>query len=100
MNIYVGNLPYRTDENELRQAFEAYGEVTGINIIKDRFTGESRGFAFVEMANDDEGQAAVDALNGQEFSGRTLTVDKARPRSGGGGRDRQRRFGDNRKRDM
>jgi len=91
MNIYVGNLPYNTAEDELRQAFEQYGQVTKVNIIKDKFSGESRGFGFVEMANDDEAQAALDALNGADMGGRKLNVNEARPRQdnrggGGGGR--------------
>ena len=90
MNIYVGNLSYKLAEEELRQAFENYGSVTAVNIIKDKFSGESRGFGFVEMATDDEGKAAIDALNGSELSGRTLRVSEARPRTDrGGGRDRR-----------
>lgn len=90
MNIYVGNLPYGTGEDELRQLFGPYGEVTSVAIIKDKFTGNSRGFGFVEMSGG--GQAAIDALNGQDFNGRSLVVNEARPRSemgprnGGGGR--------------
>ena len=89
MNIYVGNLPYNTAEDDLRQAFEQYGQVTKVNIIKDKFSGESRGFGFVEMANDDEAQAALEALNGADMGGRKLNVNEARPRqdSRGGGRD-------------
>ncbi|MGD8921793.1 MAG: RNA-binding protein [Candidatus Zixiibacteriota bacterium] len=90
MNIYVGNLSFDTKEDDLRQAFENYGQVNSVNIIKDRFTGESRGFGFVEMAAQDEAQAAISGLNGQDFHGRTLNVNEARPRQdnrgGGGGR--------------
>jgi RNA recognition motif-containing protein len=91
MNIYIGNLSHSTTEGELRQAFESYGEISNVNIIKDKFTGESRGFGFVEMPNQDEAKAAIDGLNGQELGGRTLNVNEARPRSdnrggGGGGR--------------
>lgn len=89
MNIYVGNLPYNTAEDDLRQAFEQYGQVTKVNIIKDKFSGESRGFGFVEMANDDEAQAALEALNGADMGGRKLNVNEARPRQDNrsGGRD-------------
>jgi RNA recognition motif-containing protein len=80
MNIYVGNLPYRAEEEELRKTFEAYGEVSSVNIIKDKFTGESRGFGFVVMASDDDGQAAIDGLNGQDFGGRRLNINVARSR--------------------
>jgi len=85
MNIYVGNLPYETTEDELRQAFEAHGEVTSVQIITDRYTGKSRGFAFVEMADDASGQTAIDEMNGAEFSGRQLKVTKAHRTGGGGG---------------
>jgi len=80
MNIYVGNLPREVGEQELREAFEAHGEVTSARVITDRYTGESRGFGFVEMPNQEEAQAAVGALNGAEMKGRTLTVNEARPR--------------------
>ena len=89
MNIYVGNLPYRTNDADMRAAFEAYGTVTSVAIIKDKFTGESRGFGFVEMASAEEAQAAISALNGADFEGRALRVNEARPRDdrrGGGGR--------------
>ncbi|MBD3178493.1 MAG: RNA-binding protein [Candidatus Latescibacteria bacterium] len=85
MNIYVGNISYDTTEDDLREAFEAHGEVDSVSIIMDRDTGRSKGFGFVEMPNDDEAQEAMDALNEQEFMGRTLNVNKARPRRGGGG---------------
>jgi RNA recognition motif-containing protein len=94
MNIYVGNLPYGVTDDELREAFGSYGEVVSINVIKDKFSGESRGFGFVEMSNDEEAQSAIDGLNGSEFGGRNLKVNQARPREdrsnrgggGGGGR--------------
>ena len=88
MNIYIGNLSHGTTEGELRQAFESFGEISSVNIIKDKFTGESRGFGFVEMPNQDEAKAAIDGLNGQELGGRTLNVNEARPRTDnrGGGR--------------
>lgn len=87
MNIYVGNLSFDTSEDQLRQAFAAHGEVTSVSIITDKFSGESRGFAFVEMSNKSEAIAAISGLNGQELNGRTLSVNEARPREerGGGG---------------
>ena len=101
MNIYVGNLPYGVTEEELRQAFEAFGEVESTKIIKDMYSGRSKGFGFVEMPNSAEGHAAIDALDSKEFKGRTIKVNKARPRSegrrggnrrgGGGGRQDGRR---------
>jgi RNA recognition motif-containing protein len=90
MNIYVGSLSYEVTEEELMEAFQAFGTVESVNIIKDKFTGRSRGFGFVEMPAKDEAQAAIDGLNGQEFKGRRLSVNKARPRSDrGGGRPKQ-----------
>ena len=89
--IYVGGLPYSTTEQQLTDLFAAYGSVTSSRIISDKFTGQSRGFGFVEMSSDAEVQAAITALNGTELGGRTLTVNEARPqepRSGGGGGDR------------
>ncbi len=90
MNIYVGNLSNSATEDDLRQAFEAFGQVSNINIIKDRFSGESRGFGFVEMPTKTEAEAAIEGLNGQEINGRAVNVNEARPkadnrRSGGGG---------------
>jgi RNA recognition motif-containing protein len=84
MNIYVGNLSRETNEDELRQAFEAFGQVTSVNIIKDRYSGESRGFGFVEMATKSEAQAAINGLNGTTLGDRTLNVNEARPRPEGG----------------
>jgi RNA recognition motif-containing protein len=88
MNIYVGNLSPKTSEDELRQAFEEFGEVDSAKIIKDNITGRSRGFGFVEMPGQEQAQAAIAALNGKELSGSTLTVNEAKPREsrGGGGR--------------
>lgn len=86
MNIYVGNLAYSTGEEDLRQAFSAFGEVSSVSIIKDKFTGNSRGFAFVEMPNNREGQAAIEGMNGKDLNGRNLTVNEARPRTEGGPR--------------
>ena len=89
MNIYVGNLSSETTEDDLRQAFEAFGQVESINIIKDKFSGESRGFGFVEMPSKDEGQKAIDEMNDTDLKGHTLNVNAARPRAdrrGGGGK--------------
>ncbi len=86
--IYVGGLPYSTTEQQLNDLFAAHGAVASARIITDKFTGQSRGFGFVEMSSDSEAQAAITALNGTQFGGRTLTVNEARPqepRSGGGG---------------
>ena len=85
MNIYVGNLSREVTEEELRQEFEAFGQVTSVNIIKDRYSGESRGFGFVEMATKSEAQAAINELNGTSLGERTLSVSEARPRAEGGG---------------
>src|SRR3974390_3329579 len=87
-NIYVGNLPYDTTGDDLVQLFQAHGTVTSAQVIIDKFSGRSRGFGFVEMANDDEAPTAIDALNGTAFGNRPLTVNEARPREdrGGGGR--------------
>lgn len=88
-NIYVGNLSFRATEDDLRKAFSAHGEVSEVNIIMDRETGRSRGFAFVEMPNSDQANSAIEALNGEEIAGRGVTVNEARPRTerprGGGG---------------
>ena len=89
MKIYVGNLSTEVTEEELREAFEASGQVEEVNIVKDRYSGQSRGFGFVEMPNKAEAQAAIAALNGEEFKGRTLNVNEARPRPGGGGGGRR-----------
>ena len=80
MNIYVGNLSFRTDDEELREVFAEFGEVTSAKVIMDRETNRSRGFGFVEMASDDEGKAAIEALDGAEVGGRNLRVNEARPR--------------------
>jgi RNA recognition motif-containing protein len=82
----VGNLSREVSEDELRKAFEAFGQVTSVNIIKDRYSGESRGFGFVEMASKTEAQAAINGLNGTSLKERTLTVSEARPRTEGGRR--------------
>lgn len=80
MNIFVSNINYRTQEESLLDLFTSYGEVTSARIINDRETGRSRGFGFVEMPNDDEANAAIDALNGKEFEEKELNVSEARPR--------------------
>jgi|SRR5215469_7017720 RNA recognition motif-containing protein len=103
-NIYVGNLSFNASEDEVRQMFEAYGPVDRVSIVTDRDTGQSRGFAFVEMPDDDAAQKAMEALNGMSLGGRNLTVNEARPKTdrprrdfgggrggrggGGGGRNR------------
>ena len=83
--LYVGNLPYETTNADLEQMFAAYGTVQSAQVIMDRDTGRSKGFGFVEMGSDQEAQAAIAALNGQDAGGRTLTVNEARPKEGGGG---------------
>lgn len=80
MNIFVGNLPYSSTEQQLRDMFSQYGQVSSSRIISDRETQRSRGFGFVEMPNDNEGRAAIDALNGYQMGGRPLKVNEARPR--------------------
>jgi len=95
-NIFVGNLDFNSSEDDLRQLFQAYGQVDRVSIMTDRDTGRSRGFGFVEMANEEEGEKAIAALNGTQVGGRKLNVNEARPkteRSGGGGRDRGGRGG-------
>ncbi|MDJ0757324.1 MAG: RNA-binding protein [Ardenticatenaceae bacterium] len=119
MNIFVGGIPWASTEEDLREAFEAYGAVDSVTIIKDRETGKPRGFGFVEMPSDDEANAAIEGLNNSEMGGRTLTVNQARPREdrrggggyrgggggrggyrgGGGGRGNDRRGGGGRRRD-
>jgi RNA recognition motif-containing protein len=79
MNIYIGDLSYDVTEDDLRQAFEGFGQVASATIIKDRYTGKSRGFGFVEMLIEDEAKAAISGMNGKEWKGRTLKVDEARP---------------------
>ncbi len=90
MNIYVGNLSNEVTEEDLKQAFETFGEVESVKIIKDKYTNRSKGFGFVEMASKAEGQSAIDGLNGKELKGKALNVNEARPRTEsrgyGGGR--------------
>lgn len=91
MNIYVGNLSYSVTEDDLREAFSAFGEVDSVNIIKDKFSGQSKGFGFVEMPTREQAEAAIAGVNGKDLKGRALNVNEARPRtedrrrSGGGG---------------
>ena len=91
MNIYVGNLSFRATEDELRELFEPFGAVESAKIITDRFTGRSRGFGFVEMAEKEEGAKAIEELDNQDFQGRNLKVNEARPRRQDGRRDNQSR---------
>lgn len=96
MNIYVGNLSRDVTDEDLRQAFEAFGEVASVNVMKDKFSGQPRGFGFIEMPSRTEAQAAIAGLNRKELKGRTLDVNEARPRperrpGGGGGRGGPRR---------
>ncbi len=92
MRLYVGNISFNSDEDSLRQAFSAFGGVTSVHMVTDRDTGRPRGFGFVEMESADQGNAAIDGLNGTDLDGRTLNVNEARPRPErsfeGGGRDR------------
>jgi len=102
VNLYVGNLSRQVTEDDLRQAFEAHGEVSSVALIKDKFSGEPRGFAFVEMPAKAQALAAMQALNGYELMGRSLVVNEARPREerrGGGGGGGPRRGGNDRRRD-
>jgi RNA recognition motif-containing protein len=106
MNLYVANIPFKANDSQLKELFQAYGEVKSAKIITDKFTQRSRGFGFVEMNNDDEARAAMAALNGGDFMGKTLVVNEARPRTdrptggGGGGRGNggggfRKSYGDN-----
>ncbi|MCR9291631.1 MAG: RNA-binding protein [bacterium] len=90
MNIYVGNLSFNATENDLESSFSEYGDVASVNIIKDRDTGRSRGFAFVEMRDSRDAQQAIEAINLREIDGRCVTVNEARPRDDrrGGGSNR------------
>ncbi len=90
MNIYAGNLAREVTEDELKKAFEEFGEVESVNIIKDKYSGDPKGFGFVQMPSKEEGQSAIDNLNGKELQGKPLNVNEARPRTdrGGGGFNR------------
>ena len=83
MNIFVGSLPWSIEEADLRESFEAYGAVESVKIITDKFTGRSKGFGFVEMPNDEEGQKAIDELNGATVDGRAIVVNKSEPKPEG-----------------
>ena len=89
MNLYVGNLSYEVSDDDLKQAFGGFGEVKSVNVIKDKYNGMSKGFAFVEMLSKDEAQAAITGLNGKDFKGRALNVNEARQRKDDGGRGRR-----------
>ena len=93
MNIYVGNLSRDVTEEQLRQAFEEYGQVASASVVKDKFSGESRGFGFVEMPSKEEAQAAIEGMNGKDLGGRELNVNEARERSDKGGGRGPRRGG-------
>ena len=80
MNIYVGNLPYSATEDDLRDAFSEFGEVSSVNIITDKYSGQSKGFGFVEMSNDSEADKAIEALNETSLKGRNIRVNQAKPR--------------------
>jgi RNA recognition motif-containing protein len=96
-NIFVGNLSFDATESSIRSLFEGHGTVDRVSVVTDRDTGRARGFAFVEMANDAEGQQAITALNGRELDGRALTINEAKPKearsgSGGGGQRQNKRW--------
>jgi len=96
MNLYVGNLLFNVSENDLKSAFEQFGQVTEVRLIMDKFSGKSKGFGFVEMPSKDEAEKAIEEMNGKEFMGRALNVNVAKPKTdrggggGGGGRGRGR----------
>ena len=81
MNIYVGNMAYNVNEEDLKKAFEAFGQVASVNLIKDQYSNQSKGFGFVEMPESSEAQAAISGLNGKDLSGRNLNVSEAKPRA-------------------
>jgi len=85
MNIYVGNLSYAVTEDDLRRSFAAFGDVASVTIIKDKFTGQPKGFGFVEMPSSEQAKAAIAGLNGKDVQGRALSVNEAKPRAEGGG---------------
>jgi RNA recognition motif-containing protein len=93
MNIFVGNLSFKTTEEELQREFEAFGEVDSVKIIMDQYTHKSRGFAFVEMPNGDQALAAIAGISGKELAGQVLTVNEAKPRESRGGQGRGGRSG-------
>ena len=81
MNIYVGNLPYSISDDDLRETFARFGEVSQVHLISDKFSGESKGFGFVEMDNNSEADEAIKALNGSDLKGRNITVNQAKPKT-------------------
>ena len=85
MNIYVGNLSYEAAEDDVRGAFAAFGQISSVAVIKDRMTGRSKGFGFVEMPDSAQAQAAIAGLNGKDLKGRAMNINEARPRESGGG---------------
>ncbi len=93
MNIYVGNLSFNVTEQDLRQAFEPFGKIASINLITDKYSGQSKGFGFVEMPEESEAKAAIQGLNGKEVKGRAINVNEARPRTEGGSRGGMNRRG-------
>ena len=93
MNIYVGNLPKTSDADDIRKAFEVYGEVGSVNLVKDRYTQEIRGFAFVEMPGKKEALDAIQGLNGAEINGKNIVVNEAKPRKQSGGQHSKNRHG-------
>ena len=99
MNIFCGSLPFSMQDGDLKELFEEYGEVTDAKIIKDKFSGRSKGFGFVEMSDDNNAQQAIDELNGAEVNGRAIVVNKAeerKERSSGGGYNKDRNYGQKR----
>lgn len=92
MNIYIGNLSYQVTEEDLQKAFEAFGQVESAKIIRDNYSGRSKGFGFVEMTVDEQAEAAIAGLNGKDLKGRALTVNKARPRTDSRGGPRRREW--------
>jgi len=96
--LYVGNLPYQTDENALTTLFAQAGTVDTVSVVRDQATGRARGFAFVEMGSDEEAQSAINQINGVELGGRSLTVNEARPKTSGGGGGGYDGGGDSRRR--
>jgi RNA recognition motif-containing protein len=89
MNIYVGNLPFSITDADLRETFARFGDVSQVNLITDKFTGESKGFGFVEMANNTQADAAIKGLNGKDLKGRNITVNQAKPKTDRPTRDRR-----------
>jgi RNA recognition motif-containing protein len=89
MNIYVGNLPFSITDADLRETFSRFGDVSQVNLITDKFTGESKGFGFVEMANNSQADAAIKGLNGKDLKGRNITVNQAKPKTDRPTRDRR-----------